>query len=141
MVPTDFAQRLIDGMPDAVVHADAAGIIRVWNAGAERIFGFPAAEALGESLDIIIPPGLRARHWDGYRSTMASGQSRYGAGDMLAVPALCKDGRRISVEFTIIPFSGPDGRIEGIAAIMRDVTARFEELRSLRRQLAASQPG
>ncbi len=135
-MPENFAERLVAGMPDAIVHADADGTIRHWNHGAERIFGFTAAEALGRSLDIIIPEGLRARHWDGYRATMATGQSRYGGGDLLSVPALRKDGTRISVEFTIVPFADDAGRMTGIAAVMRDVTARFEELRALRRQVA-----
>jgi PAS domain S-box-containing protein len=136
-MPESFAERLVAAMPDAIVHADAEGVIRHWNRGAERIFGFTAAEAVGQSLDIIIPEGLRARHWAGYRATMATGQSRYGGGDLLSVPALRKDGARISVEFTIVPFTDPAGRMTGIAAIMRDVTARFEELRALRKQLAA----
>lgn len=135
-IPPDFAQKLLEGMPDAVVHADAEGLIRVWNAGAERIFGFTEAEAVGQSLDIIIPQGLRARHWDGYRVTMATGQSRYGGGDLLSVPALRKDGTRISVEFTIVPFKGADGRMEGICAILRDITPRFEEIRALKREVA-----
>ena len=135
--PPDFARKLVEGIPDAIVHADAQGLIQVWNHGAERIFGFTAAEAIGRSLDIIIPEGLRPRHWDGYRTTMATGQSRYGAGDLLSVPALRKDGTRISVEFTIIPFKDAQGRMEGICALMRDATARFEETRALKRELAA----
>ena len=106
-----------------------------WNHGAERIFGHAATEAIGQSLDLIIPDSLRARHWAGYRHTMATGESRYGAGDLLAVPARRKDGTRISVEFTIVPFRGLGGRMTGIAAILRDVTARFEETRALRREL------
>jgi PAS domain S-box-containing protein len=135
--PADFPARLLAGLPDAVIYADAEGVIRFWNPGATRIFGFDAAEALGQSLDIIIPDGPRARHWEGYRHTMATGQTRYGAGDLLAVPALRKDGSRISVEFTIVAFRGADGRMTGIAALLRDVTARFEETRALRRELAA----
>lgn len=135
--PPGFADRLVAALPDAIVHADAEGLIQVWNTGAERIFGFTAAEALGRSLDIIIPEGLRARHWEGYRTTMGTGQSRYGAGDLLSVPALRKDGTRISVEFTIIPFKDAGGRMEGICALMRDATARFEETRALKRELAA----
>jgi PAS domain S-box-containing protein len=122
--------------PDAFVFADAEGAIRFWNRGAERIFGFAAAEALGQPLDIIIPESLRARHWTGYAATMQSGNTRYGAGEILAVPAVRKDGRRISIEFTILPFRDDAGRMTGIAAILRDVTARFEEIRTLRRQLA-----
>ncbi len=130
-----FAARLVAGLPDAVVYADAAGVIQVWNDGARRIFGFSAEEAIGQSLDLIIPASLRDRHWSGYTHTMQTGESRYGAGDLLSVPALHKDGRRISVEFTIVPFQDSDGRMEGIAALMRDVTARFEEVRALRRQV------
>lgn len=138
--PDNFAQRLVAGMPDAIVHADAQGNIQVWNQGATRIFGFSEAEALGQSLDIIIPAGLRARHWDGYKVTMATGKTRYGDGDLLAVPALRRDGTRISVEFTIVPFTDANGKMEGICAILRDVTAKFEETRALKRQLAALTP-
>ena len=136
--PQRFAERLVAGMSDALVYADAAGTIRFWNSGATRIFGFAEAEAIGRSLDIIIPERLRARHWTGFRETMRTGQSRYNLGQMLAVPAIRKDGASISVEFTIVPFADDSGQIVGIAAIMRDVTARFEELRNLRRQMAAA---
>jgi PAS domain S-box-containing protein len=82
---------------DAIIAADRRGIIVYWNSGAERIFGFAAAEAIGQSLDLIIPERLRQRHWHGYEHTMTTGESRYGAGDVLAVPALRKDGTTISV--------------------------------------------
>jgi PAS domain S-box-containing protein len=131
-----FADRLVSGMSDAIVYADAEGVIRLWNRGATRIFGFAETEALGCSLDIVIPEGLRERHWQGYRATMRTGQSRYGDGQILSVPAVRKDGARISVEFTIVPFTDDSGQMIGIAAIMRDTTAQFEELRALRRQLA-----
>jgi PAS domain S-box-containing protein len=134
--PADFAERLVSGMSDAIVYADAEGVIRIWNRAASRIFGFPEAEALGRSLDIIIPENLRERHWRGYRATMRTGQSRYGDGQILSVPAVRKDGTRVSVEFTIVPFTDDGGQMIGIAAIMRDATARCEELRALRRQLA-----
>jgi len=131
-----LSQTIVREAPDAIIYADAQGIIRFWNLGADRVFGFAEAEALGQSLDIIIPEGLRARHWAGYSATMQSGSTRYGTGEILAVPALRKDGRRISIEFTILPFRDDAGRMEGIAAILRDVTIRFEETRALRRQLA-----
>ena len=137
--PAQFADRLVSGMPDAIIYADADGMIRRWNRGATRIFGFTEAEALGRSLDVIIPENLRERHWQGYRATMRTGQTRYGDGQILSVPAMRKDGARISVEFTIVPFTDDSGHMVGIAAIMRDTTARFEELRTLRRQLAAHQ--
>ena len=123
---------------DAVVAADRDGIVRFWNPGAERIFGYAAAEAIGSSLDLIIPERLRQRHWDGFRKTMATGESRYGEGDLLSVPALRNDGTTISVEFTITPLKDASGRIVGIAAVMRDVTKRFEEMRELKRKLAGA---
>jgi PAS domain S-box-containing protein len=136
-LPNDFATTLVRDGADAVVYADAAGAIRFWNKAATRIFGYAEAEALGASLDLIIPERLRARHWQGYREVMAGRESRYAEGALLAVPALHKDGRQLSVEFTILPFRA-GGRLIGIAAVMRDVTARFEETRALRRELAAA---
>lgn len=127
-----FYRTLAQEMSDAIIYADARGLIAFWNKGAERIFGFSADEAMGNSLDIIIPEGLRKRHWDGFEQTMRTGQSRYGAGDLLAVPALRKDGTRISVEFTILPFQDEAGRMVGMAATLRDVTKRFEEMKALR---------
>jgi PAS domain S-box-containing protein len=115
-------------------------VIRFWNRGAIRIFGFTAEEAIGASLDLIIPERLRNRHWDGYERVMASGETRYGAGDLLAVPAVAKDARQISVEFTIILLQDSERRVSGMAAILRDVTPRFEELRRLRRELAQRRP-
>jgi len=131
-----FSERFVRDAPDAIIYADAQGLIQFWNRSAERIFGFSEAEALGKTLDIIIPESLRGRHWQGYRATMQTGNTRYGVGETLAVPAMRKDGQRISIEFTILPFRDDAGRMVGIAAILRDVTARFEETRALRRQLA-----
>jgi len=133
-------ETIVRATADAIVYADAAGVIRFWNAGAERIFGFAAAEAIGQSLDLIIPERLRARHWEGFRRVMQTGKSRYGAGDLLAVPAQRKDGARISVEFTIVPLHDDAGRMLGMAAILRDVTQRFNEMKALRDQLAAAKP-
>jgi PAS domain S-box-containing protein len=119
------------------VGADPDGIIFFWNPGAERMFGHASSDAIGQSLDIIIPERLRARHWDGYRHVMQTGESRYGHGDVLAVPAVTRDGKGISVEFTIVPLRDDAGALIGLAAIMRDVTKRFEELRSLRKRAGA----
>ena len=136
-LPGDFADRLVRDCPDAIIYADAQGVIRFWNAAAARIFGYGESEALGGSLDLIIPERLRARHWQGYDEVLQGRASRYGEGALLAVPARCKDGRQISVEFTIMPVRGSEGALLGIAAFLRDVTARFEEVRALRRELTA----
>nr|WP_245516189.1 PAS domain-containing protein [Ancylobacter aquaticus] len=130
---------LIDSAADAVVASDAEGAIVLWNPGAERIFGFTEEEALGSSLDIIIPEPFRARHWEGYRETVASGQSRYGAGDMLSVPGLTQDGRRISLEFTIALLRDEAGKVSGMVAVLRDITPRFEEMKALKKKMAATQ--
>lgn len=133
---TGLGDTILGTSSDAILAADAQGVIRFWNPGASRIFGFAAEEAVGASLDLIIPERLRQRHWQGYQRVMATGATRYGAGDVLAVPAVAKDGRQISVEFTIVLLHDAEGRIAGMAAILRDVTTRFEELRRLKRQLA-----
>jgi PAS domain S-box-containing protein len=136
-LPQGFTERLVADCPEAIIYADAEGRIRFWNDAATRIFGFTEVETLGKSLDLIVPERLRARHWQGYDHVMKGGESRYGAGDLLSVPARHKDGRQISVEFTILPFHSESGAMLGIAAFLRDVTARFEEIRALRRELAA----
>lgn len=127
---------LLNSPAEAIVYSDREGLIRFWNAGAERVFGFSTEEALGQSLDIIIPERQRQRHWEGYDEVMKTGVSRYGSGDLLSVPATRKDGSRISVEFTIVPLKDADGAMLGMASVMRDVSARFEELKTLRRQAA-----
>jgi PAS domain S-box-containing protein len=135
---TDSAtlEALLQTSSDAIVVSDADGRIVFWNPGAARIFGFDATEAQGQSLDLIIPEKLRGRHWQGFHRVMTTGQSRYGEGDLLSVPALTKDGRRISVEFTIVMLRDDHGTAIGMASIMRDITARFEEMKSLRRRIS-----
>jgi PAS domain S-box-containing protein len=139
-MPEGLVERLATLSPDAVIYADAEGKIRFWNRSATRIFGYEATEALGRSLDLIVPERQRARHWEGYDRVMAGGESRYGEGELLAVPAMRKDGTRVSIEFTVLPVRDDAGKMLGIAAFLRDVTPRFEELRALRRELAALKP-
>jgi PAS domain S-box-containing protein len=129
-------QRIVAEAQDAIIYADREGAIRLWNGGAEAIFGFSADEALGRSLDLIIPERQRQRHWDGYHRVMATGETRYGPGSLLAVPAMRKDGTRISVEFSIAMLRDEQGALMGIAAILRDVSERFERDRALHRRLA-----
>ncbi|AMN41152.1 PAS domain S-box protein [Rhodoplanes sp. Z2-YC6860] len=132
----DLGEAILATSADAIVATDRRGVIRFWNPGAVRIFGFTKDEAVGASLDLIIPERLRKRHWDGWEHVMATGRTRYGAGDLLAVPAITKDRRQISVEFTITLLHDAERRIIGMAAVFRDVTARFEETRRLKRELA-----
>ncbi|HXW30573.1 MAG TPA: PAS domain S-box protein [Xanthobacteraceae bacterium] len=135
-IASHLGNTILNTASDAILVADRQGVIRFWNPGAIRIFGFAAEEAIGVSLDLIIPERLRKRHWEGYERVMASGETRYGAGDLLAVPAVAKGGRQISVEFTIILLQDNERRVTGMAAILRDVSSRFEELRRLKREVA-----
>jgi PAS domain S-box-containing protein len=135
-IPAGLGDALLHSASDAIIATDREGFITFWNPGSERIFGFTAAEATGQSLDLIIPENLRARHWAGFRHTMATGTSRYGHGDLLSVPGLTRDGRRISVEFTIVLLRNEAQEVTGTVAVMRDVTKRFAEVRELRRRLA-----
>jgi PAS domain S-box-containing protein len=129
-----IARTVVNATPEAIVVCDAEGIIRLWNDGAQRMFGYPAPDAIGESLDIIIPEKLQKRHWDGYHKTMATGQTRYGD-KLLSVPATHRDGHRLSIEFSVALLQ-QDGRTVGISAIMREVTQRRTEERALRGRLA-----
>jgi PAS domain S-box-containing protein len=130
-----LCRRLVAESRDAIIFADQDGLIRLWNAGAEAMFGYRAAEAEGRSLDLIIPEKLRARHAEGYRRVMAAGASRYAA-DLLAVPGLTKDGARISLEFTITLIKDDQGEVLGAGAIIRDVTARRQRELELKQRLA-----
>ena len=127
-------EQLVQAAGDGIVTADPEGRILSWNPAAERIFGFAAAEALGQTLDLIIPERFRTRHWDGYKQVMRTGQTKYGA-DVLRVPARHKDGRPLSIAFTVALLSRADGQTEAIAAIVRDETSRWNEERSMRDRL------
>jgi PAS domain S-box-containing protein len=135
MADSWLCQQIVHGAQDAIIMADREGIIRLWNKGAEMIFGFSPAEALGQSLHLIIPENLRERHDQGNQQVMQSGRSKYTRA-LLAVPALNKDGNRISVEFTIILIRDHQDHILGAAAIIRDVSARWEKNRAMHRRLA-----
>ena len=134
-ISAEVAQALLSGRADAIIAADRAGIIRVWNPGAERLFGYARQEALEQSLNLIIPERLRQRHWDGYNHVIQTGHSRYAEGELLSVPAIRKDGSTISVEFTITPIKDETGKLIGMAAVMRDVTKQYQEMRELKRKL------
>ena len=138
LAAANFERGLIAEAPDGVLFADQTGVYRSGMPDASA-FWLHRAEAVGQSLDIIIPDNLRARHWQGY-ARPCTAATRYGP-DLLAVPALRKDGTRISVEFSIIPFRDPAGRMTGMGAVMRDVTTRFEEMKNLRKALAAANAG
>jgi PAS domain S-box-containing protein len=131
-----LCRKIVDESPVAILFADREGRIRLWNAGAEAMFGYTADEALGQSLDLIVPERQRARHWEGWARVMATGVTRYGH-DVLAVPALRKDGSRISVEFYISLLRAPTGEILGASSLLQDVTARWQQQKEMKARLAA----
>ncbi len=130
-----MSQQILAQAPDAILFSDREGIIRLWNSGAERIFGFQAEQAIGQSLDIIIPEKLRERHWEGYHKTMKTGETRYGT-ELLAVPATNAGGDRLSTEFSIVMLTDDAGKPIGVAAIMRDVSERHQKEKQLRERIA-----
>jgi len=135
----DF-EALVRAMGDAVIGAGIDGAIVLWNPAAERMFGFTAEEALGGSLDLIIPERFRNRHWNGYQEVMRTGRTRYGT-DVLRVPALHKDGRKLSIAFTVALLYAREDEIQTIVAIVRDETTRWAEERALRQRVAQLEAG
>jgi PAS domain S-box-containing protein len=134
MKTTVDTRQLVESIGDAVVVSDPKGLITLWNAGAERIFGFSENEALGKSLDLIVPQKLQHRHWEGYEKTMQTGQTKYGT-DLLRVPAVHKDGRALSIAFTVALLHDAGNHVSGIVAVIRDETTRFADERNLRKRV------
>lgn len=135
MKTTVDAAALVASMADAVMVCDAQGLIMLWNPAAERMFGFTEADALGQSMDMIIPQRQQKRHWDGYHKTMQTGITKYGH-DLLKVPALHKDGHTLSIAFTVSLLLAADGSVKGIAAVVRDESERFAQDRETRKRVA-----
>ena len=129
----DFRE-LVGAIGDAVIASDPGGAITLWNPAAERMFGHTEAEAMGKSLDLIIPQRQQQRHWEGYEKTMATGQTKYG-NDVLRVPAVHKDGHTLSIAFTVALLHAADGKVSAIVAVVRDESSRFAEERGLRKRL------
>jgi len=135
-----LCRRIVETVGDAVIFADRDGIIRLWNRAAEGIFGYTEEEVIGQSLDLIIPERQRELHWKGYGKAMLNGVSKYGT-ETLSVPAVTKDGERISIEFTINLLRDGDGKVLGPVAVVRDVTARWVREKELRLRLAFLEAG
>jgi len=131
-------RQLLGAVGDAVVVTDGAGAIILWNPAAERMFGYTEREALGASLDLIIPERLRQRHWDGYHQTMRTGETKYGT-TLLRVPAAHRDGTPLSIAFTVAMIHDAAGKPSAIAAVIRDETSRFNEDRALRKRLSEAE--
>lgn len=136
ILSVDFYREIIEQAPDAILFSDREGRIRLWNRGCELVFGYSEAEALGQSLDIVIPENLRARHWEGYFKVMETGQSAYGT-KLLSVPALHKQGHQLSCAFSIVLLKDDSGKPAGVASIMRDVTDAWTREKALKERITA----
>jgi len=136
-LPDGLAARILEESPDAILICDVEGVVRYWNQGAERVFGFPREHVLDQSLNIIIPERFRDRHWAGWKAAMSTGVTRYNDGELLGVPALHKDGRQISIEFSIQLVNDAGGHPQWVVACVRDVTARYIRETALRAALQA----
>lgn len=125
---------LIEQSPDAVILADRAGLITHWNMAAEVLFGFTPEEALGESLDIIVPINLREAHWKGFKRSIKTEETRLG-GRSLPTKAMRKDGVAVYVDMSFALIHSEDGELIGAAAYCRDIDARFKQEKERRRRL------
>jgi PAS domain S-box-containing protein len=131
----DF-KALVGQIGEAVIISDRDENILYWNASAERIFGYSPAEAVGKTLSIITPERFRERHSTGYFHTIQTGVTKYG-NTLLRVPAIHKDGRSISIAFSVSMLFDDEKQPIAIAAVVRDETERFQEERNLKAKLAS----
>ncbi|HCE10698.1 MAG TPA: hypothetical protein DIT28_16440 [Oxalobacteraceae bacterium] len=122
-------------MPEALIFADLEGIIRLWNPGAESVFGFTAAESIGQSLDLIIPERLRKAHWEGFQKAINRGGTVPGRGS-LVTRSLHKSGEQRYVDMSFAMVKNQTGEIIGSMAVARDATARYLEEKNIRKQLS-----
>lgn len=133
---TDINRLLVEQTADAVIFADREGRIRLWNAAAEALFGFPRTEAIGQSLDLIIPERLRAAHWEGFHRAVASGRTRLG-GRAVITRSTNSAGAAIYVEMSFALVSDERGDVLGSVAVARDATQRREDERQLQQRIRA----
>ncbi len=126
---------IVEQATDAIIFADREGLIRIWNRGAEAVFGFTGDEALGQSLDIIIPEELRKPHWEGYRAAVDAGKTKLG-GRALVTRGLHKDGSRLYVDLSFAVIVDESGRAEGALAVGRNVTERYLAEKALKKRVA-----
>jgi PAS domain S-box-containing protein len=126
-----LAHAVVEHAADAIIFSDVGGVIRMWNAAATQLFGFPAEAAIGSSLDLIIPERLREAHWKGFDRAMQTGATRL-AGKPTITRGLHQDGRRLYVEMSFAVVRLPSGVVAGSVAVARDATARYEQQRAAR---------
>ena len=134
-VAESLFESIVDQASEAIVFADTGGVIRVWNTGAQALFGFDRAEAVGNSLDLIIPERFRRAHWDAFDKAIANGHTRLGS-QVRTTRSLHKDGRKLYVDLSFGLVADAAGTVIGALAVGRDGTGRYLEERALREKFA-----
>lgn len=134
MQPTDLLAAIVDQAPDAIVFADREGLIRVWNSGAEKLFGFARAEVEGQSLDVIIPERLRRAHWEGFDRAIATGRTK-NDGRATITRSMRKDGAKLYIDVSFSLVKDATGAVVGALAIARDAGARQDAERTMRARI------
>jgi len=133
--PTNLPQALIEHLADAVIFADRDGVIRLWNAGAEAVFGYSEGEVLGQGLDLLIPERLRAAHWAGFDAAIQTGDMKHGR-ESMTTRSTHKDGRGLYLDLSFALVKDASGEVLGAVAVARDITDRFQAEKASRRRLA-----
>jgi PAS domain S-box-containing protein len=129
---------IVEGMSEAMIFSDPAGVIRLWNPGAQALFGYTPDEAFGQSLDLIIPERLREAHWKGFHRAMQQGVTAHGRVSIIT-RSLHKEGGQLYVDMSFAVVRNQAGETIGSVAIARNATERHLQEKSLRQQLAALQ--
>lgn len=133
-------QGVVEQLPDAVIVSDRQGVIRIWNRAAEELFGFAAAEAIGQSLDIIIPERFREAHWNAFDQAVVNGRTRLGS-QVRTTRSMHKQGHKLYVDLSFGLVTDEAGSVVGATAVARDCTARFEADKALRKRVADLEAG
>ncbi len=132
-----IAAGVVKAIPEAIIFADLKGAVRYWNRGAAEIFGFTADEAMGQSLDLIIPERMRQAHWDGYYKAIELGDTYSGRGSRVTRSLHKEEGRSLYVDMSFAIVKDNDGKVIGSLAVARDATERFTAEKEMRKQIAA----
>jgi PAS domain S-box-containing protein len=128
-------QAILECLSEALIFADNAGLIQLWNPGAEFLFGYTRAESIGQSLDLIIPEHLRKAHWDGFHRAVSAGATVHARRSIIT-RALHKSGQPLYVDMSFALVKNQAGETIGSTAVARDATQRHFDEKNLRRQLA-----
>lgn len=127
-------EAIVGQVADGIIFADRHGAIRLWNAGAEAIFGYAADEVLGQSLNVIVPERLRSAHWAAFDKAVETGRTKYGR-KVMATRSMQKDGSKLYVDLSFALVTDETGEVVGSVAMARDITSRYLADSELRKRV------